>query len=37
MDLKILLATFVLVIKQKNIGYNGNITTEKFTKEFKRI
>ena len=37
MDLKILLATFVLEIKQKNIGYNGNITTEKFTKEFKRI
>lgn len=35
MDIKIILLTFILVIKQKNIGYNGSITTEKFVNKYK--
>ncbi|OTP26381.1 sugar transferase [Enterococcus mundtii] len=35
MDIKIILLTIILVIKQKNIGYNGSITTEKFVNKYK--
>lgn len=35
MDIKIILSTLILVIKQKNIGYNGSITTEKFVNKYK--